>query len=41
MKNINIKKSYLPPEDIGCKAIAIAYTLFIAGTIIGLFVSSL
>lgn len=40
-KNNKVCNTYLPPEHMGCKAIAIAYTLFIAGTIIGLLVSSL
>ena len=46
MKNINKKNqevsvTYLPPDCVACKAIAIAYTLFIAGTIIGLFLTQL
>jgi hypothetical protein len=46
MKNINKKNNkvcvtYLPPEHKGCKAIAIAYTLFLLGTILGLLISTL
>ena len=46
MKNINKKNqevsvTYLPPEHLGCKAVAIAYSLFLLGTILGLLISTL
>ena len=40
-KNNKVCNTYLPPEHIGCKAVAIAYTLFMLGTILGLLLSTL